>query len=170
MTRHVLIFALLASCRGEPERPAQPVALPAPRVDGRPAIVDGSTRAPRIASYAIRAELDTATHRIGATETLRWRHTGSTPVTGVPRPLYMNAFKDDSTVFARESGGGSLRGMTSKEAGDSGSIDLASIVVGGVELRPQARYGADETTLEVPLPRPVAPGEELVVEMRFTTQ
>jgi hypothetical protein len=164
MPRAAVVLVLLCACRPHAQRPAP---LPAPAPDGRPPLNKPGPLAPRIASYAIRAELDPAAHRITATETLRWRHTGVAPVASVPLHLYMNAFKDETTLFMRETGG-RLRGLTART--DAGWIEVESIVAGGVELRPGARFGADATTLDVPLPRPLAPGAELVLELRFTTQ
>src|SRR5262249_9046888 len=88
------------------------------------------------------------------------------PVDKVPLHLYMNAFKDETTLFMRESGGGSLRGLTSPI--DAGWIEVSSITAGGAELRPGP--GADTTVIEVPLPRPVAPGAELVLDIQFVAQ
>ena len=82
--RLVALLAVVAGgCR--PELPP-PSHRPLPVPDGRPALLAGA-RAPksdRIASYAIHARLDTATHRIAATETLRWKHDGVSPVASVP--------------------------------------------------------------------------------------
>lgn len=161
----LLAAAVLAACSG-PKRTPKPQPMPAP--SGRaPLRVDGPL-SPRLASYRIDATLDVKTRRITATQTLRWKHAGAAPVDALPFHLYMNAFKNEATVFMREAKG-RHRGAH-KKAADWGWIEVTSIRVGGEELRPAATYGEDETTLTVPLPRPVAPGEELAVDFTFTTQ
>src|SRR5262249_23167823 len=86
----------------------------------------------------------------------------------VPLHLYMNAFKNDSTLFMREARGNWRIGRPHGSA--AGSIDVPTIVTGGSELRRDAHFGEDETTLEVPLPAPVAPGGEISLEIRFEVQ
>src|SRR5262245_28684209 len=94
---------------------------PEPRPDGVGALLHEGPLSGRLASYAIHAELDGKTHRVVGTETLRWRHSGVTPVTSIPLHLYMNAFKDRSTLFMRESGG-ALRGLSFARPDDAGWI------------------------------------------------
>jgi len=165
-----VLFGVLGSTTGcRPELPALALrALPLP--DGKPALLPGA-RGPlsdRVASYAIHAKLDTATHRISATETLRWKHDGVAPVASVPLHLYMNAFKSDATAFMREAR--TSPRFTRANGAAPGWIEVPSIVHDGVEVRDRARFGEDETTLEVPLAAPVAPGVELVLEIRFEVQ
>src|SRR5262249_32836765 len=131
-------------------------------------LLGGAPLSPRLASYRIDATLDVAAKEVRARETLVWKHDGVEPVRAVPLHLYMNAFKNETSVFLRESHG-RHRGAT-KADGTWGWIEVPSIQQGGVELRPRAAYGEDETTLTVPLARPVAPGETLTLDLRFTTR
>jgi hypothetical protein len=140
--------------------PYAPGSLPSLRVPG--------PLSPRIASYRIDAKLDAKAHHITATSTLVWKHTGNEPVASLPFHLYMNGFKNETTVFMKESGG-QHRGQ---HAADDkwGWIDVSSIKLGDVELRPNARFGEDETTLELPLPAPLAPGAEITLAFTFEVQ
>ncbi len=160
-----------AGCdRGRVPR-AQRLPTPDPPVSAAP-------RSPRYASYQISAALDPATHVISATQTLTWTNPGQSPVDALPFHLYLNGFKNESSLFMRSSRG-QHRAATATD--NWGYIDVASIrlsrpgAVGApgaqAEVRPQARYlGPDETVLEVPLAQPLAPGETIEVAMRFSAK
>jgi hypothetical protein len=161
----LVVVATLAGC-GDDLGPARPRPLPTP--DDRPALLTPGARSPRIASYRIEARLDAAEKRITATERLTWTNTGSSPVDSLPFHLYMNAFKNEESVFMKESLG-RHRGI--EATSHWGWIEVSSIKVGGEELRGGARFGGpDETVLDVPLPRPVGAGETVEVELAFETQ
>jgi hypothetical protein len=145
---------------GTRDLPYPPGSKPALRVAG--------PLSPRIANYTISASLDDKAHRITATSTLRWKHTGKEPVSKVPLHLYMNGFKNETTVFMRESGGKHRGERGGKDAW--GWIDVPSIKLAGEELRQRATFGEDETTLWVPLAAPIEPGAELVLDFSFTVQ
>src|SRR5882672_10121789 len=102
--RRILVVAALCGCTS---RLPPPSVQPLPVADGRPALLAGAAPplSPRIASYRIHARLDTAGHRIEGDETLVWKHTGTAPVSSVPLHLYMNAFKNEASIFIRESRG-----------------------------------------------------------------
>jgi hypothetical protein len=95
--------ALLGSC----SVPANPPVhhQPMPVADGKPALLVDHPLTERIASYRIQARLDAAKHEVTATETLTWKHNGTQPVDTVPLHLYLNAFKNETTVFMKESHG-----------------------------------------------------------------
>lgn len=124
---------------------------------------------PRHANYKINAALDPARHVINATQTLTWTNYGESAVTALPFHLYLNGFKNESSLFMRSSRG---RHRGARATDNWGYLEIASIRVGDSgELRPAARFlGPDETVLEVPLPRPLAPGATLEITMRFTAQ
>jgi hypothetical protein len=154
-----------AACAGDL---GPPRARPLPAPDGRPALLTPGARSPRLARYRIDARLDAAARRLTATQTLTWTNRGEAAIDHLPFHLYMNAFKNEASVFMQESRG-RHRGVTATH--HWGWIEVSSIVVDGTELREAAtRPGPDETVLEVPLPRPVAPGETVTVDLAFTTQ
>jgi hypothetical protein len=161
----IALVVALASCRATPE----PAPQPLPAVDVRPALLRPGPRSPRIASYRIEARLDVDRHRVEATQTLTWENRSSRAVDSLPFHLYMNAFKNEESVFMRETRG---RHRGARASADGwGWIEVPSIRIRGEELRDRARFpGPDETVLEVPLSAPVEPGETVEVEMTFTTQ
>jgi hypothetical protein len=100
--------------------------------------------------------------------TVHWRNGASVPTRELWFQLYMNGFEHDRTLFLRSSGGehrGNVRGRP-------GRITVDALRLGEADLLPTARYGTlpeDRTELCVPLPRAVAPGETLSLDLRFTT-
>jgi hypothetical protein len=157
----------VAAC-GEKLGPPRKRPLPAP--DTVPArLVAGPPLSPRLASYQIDARYDAVTHRIEATETLTWKNGGKSAVDTLPFHLYLNGFKNESSVFMRSSGG-HHRGQAADDHA-WGWIEVPSIRVGARELRPKATFvGPDETVLEVPLPEAVQPDATVQVTMTFTAQ
>lgn len=147
------------------QRLPQPAGLPALRGDGQP-------RSKRIANYVIDARLDAEKHRIVASETLTWTNSGETPVDRLPFHLYLNAFKNDQSLFWRTSGG-QMRGAQASKRG-WGWIDIESVIVDGVEqvgkLQRPAGHGDDETVIELPLDEPLSPGQTMAIHFRFTAQ
>jgi hypothetical protein len=167
----VAIAVLLAACSGD-LGPPRPQSLPTP--DDRPPLLTAGARSPRIASYRLDAALDAAEHRVTGTAHVTWKNDGVTPVSALPFHLYMNAFKNDDSVFMQESHG-SMRGVAFSDQ-HWGWIDVTSITSSGQELRGEAKMTppegspGDETILEVPLPHPVLPGESVELDLAFTTQ
>ena len=154
----------LAACG---DRLGPPRPRPLPVVDAVPALRLPGPHSERVASYAIDARYDATARTIEGREVLTWKNTGGSPATTLPFHLYLNGFKNETTVFFRSTDG-SHRGSS---AGAWGWIEVSSIKVAGDELRPTARYlGEDETVLEVPLRNPVLPGATATVELAFHAQ
>lgn len=143
-----------------------------PKADGSPALRGGgAARSPRIASYKIEARLDVVRHQVTASETLTWTNTGDSAVDVLPFHLYLNAFKNEQTVFMRSSHG-ALRMARASDTG-WGYIQVDSVHVGGADLTGKLRFpGApnDETVVELPLAQPVEPGASIEVSFAFTDQ
>jgi hypothetical protein len=161
-------MALLVACRPD-HGPPRVKRLP-PK-DQTPALRGGGTaRSPRIASYKIDARLDGTRHAITAIETLIWTNAGQSAVDRLPIHLYLNAFKNESSLFMQQSRG-ELRGARASETG-WGWITVESIQVGGVDLVSQLEFPnkPDETVAEIPLQNPVQPGETIEVFFKFSAQ
>lgn len=146
-----------------------PRPRPLPAVDGVAALRTPGARSPRLANYKIDARYDAAARRVEATQTLTWTNHGHSAVDTLPFHLYLNGFKNERSLFMQSSRG-QHRGHDASDGG-WGWIEVSSIRVGALELRPKARYvGPDETVLEVPLPAAVAPGATIEVGFVFTAQ
>src|SRR6266496_128678 len=162
-----LVAAVLTSCL-----PASPLLAATP---ASPPVVD----------YTLEASLDPKTHTIEGQERLVWRNPSGDPVSELRFHLYLNAFKNNRSIFARESGG-QLRGdKAGAKPEDWGWIDVVSMkTLSGADLRPSARFiqpdgypfpeGTkdgkallDETVLSVPLSSPVPPLGEITLSIAF---
>jgi hypothetical protein len=92
--------------------------------------------------------------------TISLHNTSTATLASVWLHLYLNAFKNERSVFLRQAVG-AFRG--SSRPAQWGAIDVRAFRDGGNDLWPSARFsegpGGDETDVEVPLVRPLAPGE-----------
>ncbi len=129
-----------------------------------------------IASYDIKAILDTKTHTIAGSEVLTWVNDSPDTVPALQFHLYMNAFRNSQSTFFKESGG-QLRG--DKFKGDEwGWVKVNSMKIeGGADLTGAIKFIApddgnteDRTVIEVTLPQPVKPHESLRIAIDFTTK
>jgi hypothetical protein len=142
---------------------AQPVAPPA-------------SLSAQNANYSLAATLDPATHTITGAGFIVWRNITARPTSELRFHLYWNAWRDDRSTYIRESGLGRAP-YVGRPAADRGSIDLTSLALsGGGDLLAGARFVApddgnadDRTVLSVPLPAPVAPGDEITLDIAWTS-
>ncbi|MEO6222650.1 MAG: M1 family metallopeptidase [Vicinamibacterales bacterium] len=144
----------------------------------RPAGFEQSTtpaRSPRNASYQLRASLDPGPHTIAGSGRILWRNITAAPARDLRFHLYWNAWRDANSTWMRERA--LAGGATHSQPEDFGSIDIASIVVRGQELRagssfvaPDDRNAEDRTVLSVPLATPVQPGESIDIDMTWTAK
>ena len=167
MLASCVIAIVAAIACGRDPGPARVRPLPSPEI-AKPLRGGGPARSPRIANYTIDVRLDPERHTLSATETLVWTNTGATPVDYLPFHLYLNAFKNETTLFMRTSRG-RFRGTT--VPGAWGWIEIDKVEIGGADVTASLRWpGPDETVVEVPLTTPVAPGEQITVAFTFTAQ
>lgn len=133
-------------------------------------------RAQHVADYDIRVTLDPDAKTLSGQQRLTWRNPSGDAVPDLWFHLYLNAFRNSESTFWRESGG-QLRGETMPDGG-WGWIDVQSMrLADGTDLLPGLTFEApddgnraDRTVARVVLPRPVGPGEELVVDVSFTAK
>lgn len=162
------VFAAVCLGADDPNALAGPVAS---RADVA-ADVPIAEHASEIASYTLRATLDPKAHTVHGEGTITWRNASSKPVTELWMHLYLNAFKNQSSVFMRAPIGG-FRG--SHLPTDWGSIDLRKLVlVDGQErtsllekVELKRPNDDDETDARIPLPREVAPGATIELEIAW---
>ncbi|MBL8717035.1 MAG: M1 family metallopeptidase [Myxococcales bacterium] len=163
--------------------PTAVVAKPAPVVNpppqGWPAM---PSQADRVVRYVLSAKLDPDQHTIDGKGTMVLRNVANVALDRVRLHLYLNAFKNDRTVFRRARVGG-FRG---DHAGAPGFCDVKSLVFEGKDLWPARKYVGhagespqdsidprpegtpdDETDVEVPLPHPIKPGESVEFAVEF---
>jgi hypothetical protein len=137
------------------------------------ALAQGSESVPLVASYRIEARLDEARAAVSGAVELTWTNTTEHEVEALPFHLYLNAFKNDRTLFLRSP----FRTSRSGRLPDSfGGIDIERLSVreiGDDDIWPlRAPHSPsdphDETNIHVPLARPILPGEEVTIDIDFT--
>ncbi len=171
-----------AAAEGEPaDVPGEAVApsLPplAPAGDPEAAYDSDSALPPHavdVVDYTLRATLDPAAHAVHGEGTIVFRNTSSAPIRELWVHLYLNAFKNERSVFMREPAAG-FRGGDALESW--GAIDVRRFALrdgaagGPRDLWPQAELHRpgddDETDARVPLPREYAPGEALTIDVTW---
>lgn len=167
----VVGVAALAASAAIVAPPSEPRGTPPER---RPTRVD-EARPKLVASYTLDAELDPNKHRVKGSGSIAWTNTSRHAVRSLFFHLYLNAFKNERTVFLRSPFGAS---RDDSQGRDFGYIDVQSMTVrelGNADIWPNRQRHSpadadDETDIEVPLPRPVEAGESLTLDMRFEAQ
>ncbi len=122
------------------------------------------------------ATLDAETARISGTEHLTWRNTSSAEVEDLWFHHYLNAFANNQTTFMEESGGRLRRDSFDEKRW--GWIEVSSLrLTDGTDLKAVEEYLSpddgnpfDRTVARYPLPRPLAPGEEIELVLEFESQ
>ncbi|MBK6691760.1 MAG: M1 family metallopeptidase [Myxococcales bacterium] len=171
-------LCLLLACSGEPVRatsdrgtPPVTTAVPTEAAPTTTPTAGAPLDRPRsIVDYKLTARLDPAAHTIKGAGSLTWTNTSARSVSELYFHLYLNAFKNQRSVFLREPLG---PGRGGNAVTDWGAIDVKKLVLreGNVDLWPKAetkRDGdEDETDAKVPLPRAVLPGETITLDMEW---
>lgn len=128
-----------------------------------------------VTSYTLRASLDPNKHTVHGEGTITFQNVSARPLGELWLHLYLNAFKNQSSVFLRTPVGG-FRGTTVPASW--GTIDVRKLAwIDGADRR-ELWAGAeihrpddeDETDARVPLPRPLAPGETMTLEVIWDDQ
>jgi hypothetical protein len=133
---------------------------------------DGKPLSQRVVAYRIQASLNTEAKTLDATESIEYRNPSSQPITSIPLHLYLNAFRPQST-FSTEAHRDGVGISYGKE--EQGSIDIKSISIEGYgDVSQGTRFVApddgnqeDHTVMEVALPKPVAFGEVIRLQLAF---
>jgi Peptidase family M1 domain len=128
-------------------------------------------RPTRVASYTLTAKLDATEHRVTAHGTISlFNYTAST-LGEIYLHLYMNAFKNDESLFLRSPFGA---GRSGQHGGKWGYIDVKRLVErdSGRDLWPErARKSPgdpdDETDIRVPLATPLGPAQTRLFDVEF---
>ena len=125
-----------------------------------------------VASYTLSARLDTDAHRVDSSGSIRWKNASTRAVSSIWFHLYLNAFKNDETLFLRSP---FVRGRGGGGAREFGYIDIERLSIpelGGTDLLPRLSHHspgdlADQTDLELKLPGEIAPGQTVTIELAF---
>lgn len=113
-----------------------------------------------IASYTIEVTLDTEAKMLTAHELVTYLNTTADPIPDLVFHLYLNAFRDQNSLFFQETGlGRRFRGWV--EVTDARLADGTPLALEEIE---------DGTLARAQLPEPIAPGETVAVELDFRAQ
>jgi hypothetical protein len=143
--------------------PASSSAGPAP---------ESPDRATPVASYTLNARLDEVSHSVKGEGTLIWRNTSRASTSELYFHLYLNAFEHARTLFNRSAFTRARSGRSTRRWGKITLSRLVARELGGVDLLPSLEPhtpgdALDATDRRLPLPRPVAPGESLTLELSW---
>ncbi len=141
-----------------------------------PATASPSASLPeRVASYTLAARLDAERHSVHGKGHIAFVNTSNAPLRELYFHLYLNAFKNEKSLYLRSPFGS---GRSGARGSDWGYVDLKRLVareLGGADLLPGRRRGTpsdpdDETDLAVTLPRAIEPGERVTLELEFESK
>jgi len=114
-------------------------------------------------SYDIQAELNTEEHRLIAIEYLTYFNNSPFDIETLYCHLYANAFRDEETVFAKETKKMGFSGFTKVNISERGYIDIESVRWGEVLLDFEIRG----TLLIIPLDSSIKPGDSACFKIVF---
>ena len=132
----------------------------------------------RVVAYQIDAKYLPEKHVVEATETLTYHNLTGKALDHFPFHLYLNAFQPNSTWVREAHRDGNFRTSSFDNGWDakrSGSNDVISLeVVGMGDLTKQIKFASpddgnpdDKTVMEVALPRPIEPGQDVTFKIKF---
>lgn len=137
------------------------------------------TQSDRIVHYTMDVKLDVKTNIISGWEVLEWKNTTGQPQQEFPFHLYHNAWKNNRSTFAKESGWQLYRsGMTShdysytnvknvKILDTKGEIDITDTFK---YIQPDDGNSGDQTVCQVRSPKPVPSGQSIKFKIEFETK
>lgn len=132
----------------------------------------------RPSNYDINVTLHPETHRVDATQTIRFQNQSPEPIRELRVYMYLNAFKNTESTFL--SGTTQIFGQnfTKRDPSEWGWIHIDSCErENGADLTAQMRYvqpddgnAADQSVLNIPLDKPIQPGETAVFNLKWSAQ
>lgn len=132
----------------------------------------------RNANYSISLNLDHQAKKIDAKQTLTWINTSPDTLEEMRFYMYLNAFKNSESTFLKGATSVFDQTFSDRLPNEWGWINVDSIGrAGGPALTDGIRYiqpddgnELDQSVLQVPLDRPLLPGDTLVLNMKFTAK
>jgi hypothetical protein len=130
---------------------------------------------PRIANYDMEVSLDADTGILTGRETLTWHNKTADAADELQFHLYLNAFRNNRSSFMKEAGEKAYKKLKKDGWGyiEVGRIALAD----GREqtdemefIHPDDDNADDRTVFRLPLPKPLLPGETIVLHIDFTAR
>ncbi len=132
----------------------------------------------RPANYDISLTLDDPSHRIEATQTIRFTNQSPEPIRTLRIYMYLNAFKNTESTFLTGTSHIFGQSYTQRNENEWGWIDISHLErEGGADLSGNMRYiqpddnnPSDQSVLEVTLDKPIQAGETQVFHLKWRAQ
>jgi len=132
----------------------------------------------RPANYKIDLTLDHTAKTIAARQTLTWVNASPDTLGELRFYMYLNAFKNTESTFLKGATEIFGQDFTNRKADEWGWINVDSIGrQGGRDLTAGLRYiqpldgnPLDQSVMQVPLDRPLLPGDTLVLHLKFAAK
>ena len=135
----------------------------------------------RPANYDIAVRLQDKSHQVDATQTIRFTNQSPVPITAVQFYMYLNSFKNTESTFLKGTSNIFGQGFSNRKPEDWGWIDVEKISRthsgDATDLSASMRYiqlddgnTDDQSVLEVPLDKPLLPGETAVLHLKWRAQ
>jgi len=139
---------------------------------------DNPNSVKRIANYDITANYNASEKTIDGKMTLHWTNVSSDTIKELQFHLYLNAFKNSSSTFMKESNQQfRSTGFTIDDKAQWGWIDIISIKKGAYNLTSSIKYihpdddnAEDRTVISVQLPDSVLPGKSIDIDIDFKSK
>ncbi len=137
----------------------------------------------QIANYTMDIRLDTQTHIIQGKEILSWTNTSDMATEELWFHLYWNAFRNNMSTFLQEAGEWATKSVSDFETDDWGYCRIESIKIhenpffDDLDLTPFLEFKNpddnnihDQTVVAVKLPKPVRPGQTILLVLDFQSK
>lgn len=138
------------------------------------------SQANQVASYTMDVRLDTNRHLLAGREVLTWTNTSPDSLPELWFHLYWNAFANNASTFVAEARRQGQDPVGEFRKGDWGYSRVEAIRIirdpafEGYDLKPSLTFrhpddanGLDRTVFSVRLPKPLPPGETIVLDIRW---
>ncbi len=140
-------------------------------------------QSPKVVSYKIDVKLSPEKKTVEGVETLTWTNAGATPTGELFFHLYLNAFKNSQSTFMLEAAqrpdGPSFYESVKNDGW--GYCEVVSVVAASpgnfketpltpVYVQPDDDNAHDQTVMKLVLPKSVAPGESVVLNIEFISK
>jgi len=141
-------------------------------------VLIGQPKSERIVHYTMKVSLDPEEKTIDGKMNLIWKNPSNDTINELQFHMYLNAFKNTKSTFAKESGG-QLRGVSIRASDPLvwGWVDVLEMRTDSTDLTGNIRFiqpdddnEDDQTVISVPLEEPVLPGESIELDIDFKSK
>lgn len=130
------------------------------------ALADNTDYFQQDVDYKINVTLEPETQTYFGSEKLTYKNNSNTTLNYIWIHLYPNAFKDESTPFARQQAEKTNRSFHFSKESERGFLDLTSVKIADNEVKRQTKEDAiDEVKLF--LHEPLKPGQTIIIDFEF---